>query len=37
MIVDRAQAIVAAVDAGAEADAVAAAADELRTVCRPYV
>ena len=37
VIVARAQAIVAAVDAGAEADAVTAAANELRTVCRPYV
>ena len=37
VIVDRAQTIVAAFDAGAEADAVTAAANELRTVCRPYV
>jgi hypothetical protein len=37
VIVARAQAIVAAVDAGAEAEAVSAAATELRTVCRPYV
>jgi hypothetical protein len=36
-IVDRANALVAAVDAGAEAGAVSAAAGELRTVCRPYV
>jgi hypothetical protein len=37
VIVARAQAIVAAVDAGAEADDVSQAASELRTVCRPYV
>ena len=37
VIVARAQAIVAAIDAGAESDVVTAAADELRTVCRPYV
>jgi hypothetical protein len=36
-IVDRANALVAAVDAGADAGAVSAAAGELRTVCRPYV
>ena len=37
VIVARAQAIVAAVDAGAEAPDITAAASELRTVCRPYV
>jgi hypothetical protein len=37
VIVARAQAIVAAIDAGTEADAITAAAIELRTVCRPYV
>jgi len=37
VIVARAQAIIAALDASAEADDVAAAATELRTVCRPYV
>lgn len=37
VIVARAQAIIAALDAGAEADDVAAAATELRAVCRPYV
>ena len=37
VIVARAQAVVAALDAGAEADAVTSAATELRTVCRPYV
>lgn len=37
VIVARAQAVVAALDAGAEADEVVAAATELRTVCRPYV
>ena len=37
VIVERAQAIIAALDASAEADVVAAAAAELRTVCRPYV
>ncbi len=37
VIVERAKAIVAALDAGAEADDVAAAAAELRAVCRPYV
>jgi hypothetical protein len=37
VIVARAQAIVAAIDAGAEAPDITAAASELRTVCRPYV
>lgn len=37
VIVERANAVVAAVDAGADAADVAAAAVELRTVCRPYV
>ena len=37
VIVARAQAVVAALEDGAEADAVTAAATELRTVCRPYV
>ena len=37
VIVARAQAIVAAVDTGAEASDITAAASELRTVCRPYV
>jgi hypothetical protein len=37
VIVDRAKAVVAAIDAGAEEGEVKAAASELRTVCRPYV
>jgi hypothetical protein len=37
VIVARAQATVAAIDAGAEAPDITAAASELRTVCRPYV
>lgn len=37
VIVARAQAIVAAIEAGAEAPDITAAASELRTVCRPYV
>jgi hypothetical protein len=37
VIVARAQALMAALDTGAEADVVVAAAGELRTVCRPYV
>jgi hypothetical protein len=37
VIVASAQAVVAAVDDGAEAEEVSAAATELRTVCRPYV
>lgn len=37
VIVARAQAVVAALEDGAEAENVTAAATELRTVCRPYV
>lgn len=37
VIVERAKALVAAMDAGAEEADVVAAANELRTVCRPYV
>jgi hypothetical protein len=37
VIVERAQAIIAALDAAEEVDVITAAATELRTVCRPYV
>lgn len=37
VIVAAAQALVASIEQGAEAEHVAAAADELRAVCRPYV
>lgn len=36
-IVDRAQALVAQFEAAAESDEITAAADELRSVCRPWV
>jgi hypothetical protein len=37
VIVERAEALHAVIDAGGEAEAVSDAAGELRTVCRPYV
>lgn len=37
VIVDRARALTASFDAGADLEAIVAAADELRTVARPYV
>jgi hypothetical protein len=37
VIVDNARAVVASIEEGAEGEQVAGVADELRTVCRPYV
>mgnify|MGYP003392740461 CR=1 FL=1 len=37
LIVERATALFDAFDTGAEQDVIAAAADELRSACRPYV